>query len=568
MAIGRACLLWAAVSLAVRLLVLLALGPMAPLYDEGGYVSRGRGFEAIYGHLLAFSAPPDSALDAAYGRGTWPPLHPMLLGMAFSLFGSSLAVARLLGTLLSSATTPVVFLVTRRIASLRAAHAAALLHVVYPSFVAFSHLLWSESVYILCLLLALLLVLVTLDTRSARLKTLLSAAAGAALGLSALTRAAALPLLFVLPLGLLWFDLKSPRATLRAGLVFATALLVLSPWLVALRRQEGHFVPISTAAGYNLVLGNNPWPGARGRELRRNIGRVASEQGITRTQAERASAAGEIRRHPGAFVGRSVVRFRRLWASDEFAKRHLLSAIYPPLPAWMVWALLVVLISSLGMFLTFALAGLTAIRIHRKGLLLVLLVAASCVPPVLTVSNTRMGLPLLALLLPIAGQGVFILSRTSVRQRMVLLALLASLLASAVTLPRYTSLSPVASGFYRHTVGALDALTGARTPIADCLRARTSERSQPIEITLSPGYAFAGDGGKVRTFPPRDRPYRIKVTASSDRESADAEPLELAIRSPDGHDLDSIQPIRREYWHRWQSTQVEGFELMWCGAGR
>ena len=34
MATARICLLWAVGSLAVRLLVLVALGPMAPLYDE------------------------------------------------------------------------------------------------------------------------------------------------------------------------------------------------------------------------------------------------------------------------------------------------------------------------------------------------------------------------------------------------------------------------------------------------------------------------------------------------------------------------------------------------------
>jgi hypothetical protein len=67
---------------------------MDPVFDEREYLARGRAFAQILSQLGQFESPPASAATAACGDGVWPPLHPLLLGLASSLFGPSACCSR------------------------------------------------------------------------------------------------------------------------------------------------------------------------------------------------------------------------------------------------------------------------------------------------------------------------------------------------------------------------------------------------------------------------------------------------------------------------------------------
>jgi len=188
-------------SLVVRLAVWAPVvhSDTLPLYDETSYLRRALAYERLAKSYLGggiFWAEPSAAdAEQAYFRGVWPPLHPLLIGLVFGVVGRSLALARLVVVLQSAATTCVVFALTSRLATRRAALVAAGIHIVYPSFLAYSHLLWSETTYILACLGGLYLAVRTVEEERAKRQVLFAVLSGACLGLAGLARAAVLPLL-------------------------------------------------------------------------------------------------------------------------------------------------------------------------------------------------------------------------------------------------------------------------------------------------------------------------------------------------------------------------------------
>ena len=136
-------------SFLVRLPFLLFAGAhdVQPLYDEANYVGRAEAMGVVLDNLLAGRESSAFEWRSTYRGGVWPPLHPLLLLLGLRT-GLGVVGARLVVLLLSALTTPLVFLVARRFTSRRGALCAAALHVVYPSFVAFGHLLWSETLFL------------------------------------------------------------------------------------------------------------------------------------------------------------------------------------------------------------------------------------------------------------------------------------------------------------------------------------------------------------------------------------------------------------------------------------
>ena len=85
---------------------------------------------------------------------------------------------------------------------------AAALAAVYPTFVAFSHYLWAETLFSLLLTTALALVVVSASRSSAAL----AAGAGLCFGLAALTRELAFP---VAAAAAVWLVAMAPRSARR-----------------------------------------------------------------------------------------------------------------------------------------------------------------------------------------------------------------------------------------------------------------------------------------------------------------------------------------------------------------
>jgi len=562
---ARILLILTAASLVVRLVLLVAVGPgLIPLYDEGEYFERGRAFSDALEDLAGFELPSERTIDRAYGRGIWPPGHPLLLGVAFSLFSESTVTARLAVVLISSITTALVFLLTLSLAGRPAALGAAILHLLHPSLLAYSHYLWSETTFIFFLLLTVLALIRSGDTLSTQKQMLWTLLAGLSLGLAALTRAAALPLLVVVPVWMVASGRGSRAAWARVGLLLAVVVLVISPWQWLLQKREGHFVPLSSAAPYNLVLGNSPWPGKRGPRLHRRIRERAQELETTTSEAARMIALDQIKTDPGGFARRSLKRLRTLWGFDTFTLRHTFMVIYPPQKSFALWCLLCALLAALLITTGLAGAGIVAGPLGSRQLLPLLMAVALAVPPALTFSNSRMGLPLLALLLPVAGVGAVIFTRLSTRRLLAVGGLVVAAAVSALTLPRPDPLVwPGASSHYRAAIGQIDRLLGTHTPLADCLKVRAGEA---VELTLSEGFRFTPSGARTRRIKPGRRAARMDIVTLETEPSNPGTELRLLIQAQDGAVSAEVTPIRRDYWQRWGQTPVESVALRWCGS--
>lgn len=569
-------LTWVGLSLLVRLLAwwpVVQTG-VAPLYDECTYLSRA----VAYGNVLRAwlhgrpSEPAD--WDRAYHNGGWPPLHPLLIGIFFAPAGPNLALARFVVLLQSAATTGVVFALTRRLCGRRAAACAAGLHALHPSFVAYSHLLWSETTYILVLTISLYFALLTVETARSGSRILAAAACGACLGLAGLTRAAALPLIAAIPLWIAWRANSRPRRLAKTIACSTVCLLCLAPWLLCLYQREGRLLPLSTAAGYNLYLGNNPWSlevQARG-QARAALQEYMNAHDVDRDQAARALALRHIRDDFAAFLYRCWSHARALFVPDWYVLRHLLYASYPPMPNGVAMGVIVVFSLAFAAFVTVALLGLYRGESapNLRGLTLICL-CAGILPHVLTIANSRMTLPLLALSLPAAGAGLSLLHERHMRRAAIILApaLLACIRLLNPALPEGAlgSRSQI-SAHYAPVVRGMEFLFGAEQ--ISCkdrvlLRYHGPPAAGHFKLGL-PADAYFLNFSRQREI--YWTPVASGEILSLEITSTHAAPMPraLSLLNVQTRREVTFQHILTAAWRRWLPTGFDGVEYIWLGA--
>ncbi len=193
------------------------------------------------------------------------PLYPYFLAAVSTVFGSGAEALRIVQAVLGAASCVLVAHAGRRFFSDRAGLAAGVLLALYPPALFFDGLVQKASLG-LFLLSSLLALLGELPRRSGRLWPV---AAGAVLGLLALTRENAL---ILVPVLVAWLSLEPRQRTrrergLRAALFVAGLALLLVP--VGLRNLAvgGRFLVTTAQLGPNFYIGNNPAANGRYRPL-------------------------------------------------------------------------------------------------------------------------------------------------------------------------------------------------------------------------------------------------------------------------------------------------------------
>lgn len=311
---------WLVTAVAVALLVrggLVALFPdPTPVNDEidywrlAGDLARGEGF-------------------ASYFR---PPLHPAFMAVFIGL-GEGAGTVRAAQAVLGALGVALVAVVAQRVGGRGAARVAAWLVALDPVLVGFSHLLWSETLYVVLLFGGLVFLL-----RGAESWRLFDwVGAGLAFGLAALARP---QLLTFLPLLLPWAWLQAARSgvnrtrmlTAFGVLTLATCCVVL-PWSLRNYRVSGDVFLIDTNGPYNLLVSTEPGAYRVDKDDRWSprwaaIGNmhymVASKRAPGVAQRVALARAGErIRANPGRFLAKSVWEANHLFTLDNFVTRHL-----------------------------------------------------------------------------------------------------------------------------------------------------------------------------------------------------------------------------------------------------
>jgi 4-amino-4-deoxy-L-arabinose transferase-like glycosyltransferase len=350
------------------------------------------------------------------GVGERAPGNEFFLAVLFQLFGVSTLVARAGNVILSAATVIPIYALGRQLGGGRTALAAAALTAVYPNFIAYSHYLWAEPLYIFLSSSGLAL----LGSRCCRPSLWMSAAAGLFLGAAALTREVGL---VFPPLAVAWLCFASRaepgKAAARAGLFVATFAAVVLPWTLHLNAGSSEdFAVVTRTSQMNLYIGNveprRVWgegPEVGPRKHYWSLGR-------NRREAERAARELALdaiaRRMPWWPAEKIVEQVPRFFTPTSFAVRRLLmTSDAPELDRrwsyrfrwpWadtrpLRWLLVGVVV---GGYVSVAVAGLGGLILARRPAavgLLAVFAAAQILPTLVTFASSRFRLASMAILI-------------------------------------------------------------------------------------------------------------------------------------------------------------------------
>ena len=408
-----AALLLAFAAVALRLWVMERTFPVRPLGDEMYYVVVAANLADGYGHVYGGDA-----------RALRPPAHSWLLSH-FADVGALMArpqdsPSRRLGVrldhlrpllwvevVLGTALVLVTSLLGWALFDARTGFAAGCIAALYPTFIAYSHFLWSETLFAL-LVTAALAGLVFMERRQS---LGLAALAGLLFGAAALTREIALP---VAGAGVLWAVVAARpgerrAAAVRGALVLGFASLVVLPWTL---RNYGHFgrvLPISSvgwiAVGEGNALEGARWlrPAAPGRsEFRREVLAIPGE-------AERAAWARRrtfaiIAQQQPAWIFRKLAHNVPLLLSpDAFQLYKLRNGSYGDVSAAIVHLVTTATVLSYALVAGLAAFGVAAARRDHRRLLACLVLGTVVCLHVLANANSRFRMPWMPLVMVYAA---------------------------------------------------------------------------------------------------------------------------------------------------------------------
>ena len=246
--LGRWWWLWLpALGIGLRLAYVLLAGKSELTWgDEVTYDLLARNLVAGYGYCFVPGQP--SLLRA--------PLYPVLLAGLYAMFGHHYAVVLGVQVLVGGLSALMLVVLGRRLfGDLTAPVIAGCFFACHPLLIFATNLLYSETVYLFLLLLFTCSCLKIAEKSGRKGWAIIS---GLLLGVSVLIKPNLL--LFPLPLFLwLWFALRSfRRALLLGGLVAATMIAIVFPWMLRNYQISGALVPVSANFGLNLWQGNHP----------------------------------------------------------------------------------------------------------------------------------------------------------------------------------------------------------------------------------------------------------------------------------------------------------------------
>jgi 4-amino-4-deoxy-L-arabinose transferase-like glycosyltransferase len=222
-----------AAALIARLAAIAATPAYVPRHDDRDYDRLAWAMASGDGY------PPVRIRGHLYHVAYRPPLWPGTLGAGYALTGHHVVAGRIENALLGAFGVLALTWVALRLLGPRAAWWAGAIGAVYLPLVLMASVLESETLFVLCELVALGCAL-----QARRRSRWWVAAAGAAAGLAALARVDGLVLLAgVLPL----------VGVRRAGLALAACALVIAPWTARNAIRLHAFVPVSTESGATLA---------------------------------------------------------------------------------------------------------------------------------------------------------------------------------------------------------------------------------------------------------------------------------------------------------------------------
>ena len=315
--------------LAARVLFALVAEPELK-NDESAYVEIAR-------NVLAGKSYDSQQDLAAYGMSqVRPPFLPWLIMLIFRAAGSNILTLRVALAAFSSLVVVAAYHLARNLGATRTcALAAALLTALHPPLVVNASRVLTEAPF--AVLITAACALICAWRRASSLLTV--PLAGAVLGAAVLCRATVIPFLPVL--AVIWMFAAEGRRRWFGLFAAATAVVLILPWEIALFREHGRVIPVSTGGGFNLWCVNNPYmkgiPGVTSPtdQMRLELARLPEAE---RDAYYQRNAVEWARANPRAFLkrrGECLVEFWRLVPADLRNRRYPFKDTYgvaaPPL---------------------------------------------------------------------------------------------------------------------------------------------------------------------------------------------------------------------------------------------
>jgi len=403
-------------ALALRVFVLERTFPPRLLGDEMYYVIVASNLAAGRGHLYGENA-----------RALRPPAHAWLLsqvadpdalmdsdrenrtgrrGIALGALRPLLEVEVALGTALVVATALLGWGLFDRRTGLVAGAIAA----IYPTFVAYSHLLWAETLFAM-LITSALAALVWMERARFGWSAL---AVGALFGAAALTREIALPVAVVAVFWAVFTAGSGERraAAVRGALVlFATALVVL-PWVLRNQAELGRILPISSVGWIAIGEGNSlegrRWlrPAAPGRSaFRREVNAISGE--IERSDFARRRALEMIAESQPTWIFTKLAHNVPLLLSpDVFHLYKLRNGSYGDVSVRMRRAIAAATVLAYAFVACLGAIGIASARGGNRRLLALLVLGCVLALHVAANANSRFRMPWMPLVIVFAAHAI------------------------------------------------------------------------------------------------------------------------------------------------------------------
>lgn len=275
------------------------------------------------------------------------PLYPYFLAVLYRIFGQGYYLSRLVQFLIGALSCVLIYLIGKRVFNRTVGGIAALIASLYGP------LLYFEGQFLASGLSAFLnLVLILSLLRLARTPNVRKGLwAGLLLGLSAIARSNVL-LFGPLALVWLWWTFRNEgtenKALLRWNAAFcAGALLIIAPITLRNFIVGKDFVLISSNAGINFYIGNNPdyertigiRPGTGWEELVDEPVQAGLTKPSQRSRFFFAKSWAFIRRHPLQYAELLLKKLRLFWSGDEIKRNQNIYAarFYSPLLSVLLW---------------------------------------------------------------------------------------------------------------------------------------------------------------------------------------------------------------------------------------
>ncbi len=327
-----------------------------------------------------------------------PPGYFAFLYLTSFLTGTGSAwhvTSKVLQSIAGAAAAIPIFALADRVGGRRAARIATAFYVFDPTMIAYSAMLWPETLY--TLLTAIVFWRTTLLAPDQIARPIIL---GVLTGLAMLLKPAIGA--FTVMLAFSWLLRFGWAGAIRLSLLFGAATaLVLAPWVVRNQLRYGPEILLENEAPYNLWMGSHWGEPSEVFDTWHSL-----PDPITRARVASEMGWKGIREHPGDYARRSVVRGLNLWGLEWFVTRNLSLAAWGTLDVstFLRWFWLVQL-SYIALLLAAA-AGLreTWRDSHMKLLLSWTLFFTVLVAGL--VATTRFRMPFHVILAILAGVGV------------------------------------------------------------------------------------------------------------------------------------------------------------------